>query len=96
MTPEIITPETVLSVIRNPKNRSRKLWTASVVLDRMGVYRRFEKQSNYSKKDRIKVTKILAQLCEEGILTVLKEQHTLHSSTWTSEIAYGIAKKGNS
>jgi hypothetical protein len=42
MTPDPITREQIMAVISDPKNRRRKLWTASVVMDRTGVYRRFE------------------------------------------------------
>jgi hypothetical protein len=84
-----ITCEQILAVIRDPKNRKRKLWTASVVLDRMGVYRRFEDQRNYRKSDRIRVKKLLIELCEAGALRVVKERHTLHSATGTGEVAYG-------
>ena len=85
-----ITREQIMAVIRDPKNRRRKLWTASVVLDRMGVYRRFENLSHYNKNDRIRVKRLLAELCEEGLLRVVKECHTLHSTTNTPEVAYGL------
>lgn len=85
-----ITCEQIMAVIRDPKNRKRKLWTASVVLDRMGVYRRFEDQGNYRKSDRIRVQKLLNELCEAGELQVVKECHTLHSATGTGEVAYGL------
>ena len=79
-----------MAVIRDPKNRRRKLWTASVVLDRMGVYRRFEEQSHYRRNDRLRVKRLLAELCEEGLLRVVKPHHTLHSATGTAEVAYGL------
>ena len=96
MTQEPITREQIMAVISDPKNRRRKLWTASVVLDRMGVYRRFEDQSNYRKNDRLRVKKLLAELCEAGLLRVVKERHTLHSATWTAEVAYGLAVESES
>jgi hypothetical protein len=88
-----LTSETILAVIRNPKNRRRKLWTASVVLDRMGVYRRFEPQTNYQAGDRIRVKRLLEELCEAGLLRVVKARHTLHSATWTPEVAYGLQEQ---
>jgi len=84
-----------MAVISNPKNRGRKLWTASVVLDRMGVYRRFEAQANYRKNDRLRVKKLLAALCNDGLLQVVKERHTLHSATSTAEVAYGLSQNDN-
>ena len=93
MNQERITREQILAVIRDPKNRKRKLWTASVVLDRMGAYRRFEDQRNYRKNDRIRVNRLLAKLCQEGLLKVVKEHHTLHSATWTPEVAYGLPEE---
>ena len=90
MSQEPITPEQILAVIKDPKNSKRKLWTASVVLDRMGVYRRFEDQRNYRKNERIRVKELLAELCDAGLLQVVKERHTLHSATWTPEVAYGL------
>ena len=62
-------------------------------MDRMGVYRRFEAYSNYRKNDRIRVKRLLAELCEEGLLRVVKERHTLHSTTCTAEVAYGLAEE---
>lgn len=50
-----ITSEQILTVIKDPKNRGRKLWTASVVLNRMGVFRRFEPHANYPKNARLRV-----------------------------------------
>jgi len=79
-----------MAVISAPKNRRRKLWTASVVLDRMGVYRRFEDKSHYKKNDRLRVKKLLAELCEAGLLRIVKKRHTLHSATWTDEVAYAL------
>jgi len=64
-----------------------------VVLDRMGVYRRFEDQTNYRKNDRIRVKKLLEQLFLAGLLRVVKEHHTLHSATWTAEVAYGLPEE---
>jgi hypothetical protein len=90
MTQEPITSEAIMAVIRDPKNRKRKLWTASVVLDRMGIYRRFEVLTHYRKKNRIRVKKLLAELCQAGHLRVVKKSHTLHSATWTAEVAYGL------
>ena len=91
-----ITREQIMAVITDPKNRRRKLWTASVVLDRMGIYRRFEDQDNYQRNDRIRVKRLLADLCEAGLLRVVKERHTLHSATWTAEVAYGLPEEGKS
>ena len=85
-----------MAVIRDPKNRRRRLWTASVVLDRMGVYRRFEAYSNYRKNNRLRVKRLLAELCEEGLLRVVKERHTLHSTTCTAEVAYGLPEESES
>ena len=93
MPQEPVSKEQIMAVIRDPKNRRRKLWTASVVLDRMGVYRRFEAYSNDRKKDRIRVKRLLAELCEEGLLQVVKERHTIHSATWTAEVAYGLPEE---
>ena len=90
MIQEPITSEQIMAVISSPKNRKRKLWTASVILDRMGIYRRFENQAHYRKNDRIRVKKLMAALCEAGLLRVVKERHTLHSATWTGEVAYGL------
>lgn len=38
MNEEMITPDAILAVMRDPKNRKRKLWTASVVLDRISHF----------------------------------------------------------
>ena len=91
-----ITREQIMAVITDPRNRRRKLWTASVVLDRMGVYRRFEDQRNYRRADRLRVNKLLADLCEAGLLRVVKQRHTLHSATWTAEVAYGLPEQRES
>jgi hypothetical protein len=91
MDQESITGEQILAVIMNPKNRTRKLWTASVVLDRLGTYRRFEPQTHYKKNDRVRVKRLLEELCQAGLLRVVKERHTLHSATATPEVAYGLA-----
>lgn len=91
MTPKPITRDDILAVIRDPKNRRRKLWTASVVLDRLGVYRRFEDQANYNKNDRLRVKQLLEDLCDDGLLTIVKPRHTLHSATFTAEVAYGLS-----
>ena len=90
MTSDPITREQIMAVINDPKNNRRKLWTASVVLDRMGVYRRFEDQTNYRKNDRLRVKKLLAELCDDGLLRIEKAEHTLHSATGTAEVAYGL------
>ena len=43
-----------MAVIRDPRTRRRRLMDCRhVVLDRMGIYRRFEDQSNYRRNDRI-------------------------------------------
>lgn len=82
-----ITKEAILEVMRDP---TRHLWTASVVVDRLGVYRRFEPHSNYSKRARLRARKLLRELCDEGAVVVVKARHTLHSATWTPEVAYGL------
>lgn len=79
-----------MAVIIDPRNRKRKLWTASVVLDRMGVYRRGEDQRNYRPSDRVRVNRLLAELCDAGLLRIVKASHTLHSATFTAEVAYGL------
>ncbi len=76
--------------MRDPTHGQRKLWTASVVLDRLGIYRRFEAQANYKRNDRIRVKKLLEKLCEAGLIQIVKDQHTLHSTTGTPEVAYGL------
>jgi hypothetical protein len=91
-----VTKEQIMAVVSDPKNRRRGLWTASVVVDRMGVYRRFEAYSNYRKIDRLRVKRLLAELCEERLLRVVKERHTLHSATWTAEVAYGLPEESES
>ena len=91
-----ITREQILAVIKDPINKKRTLWTASVVLDRMGVCRRFGGYAKYRTNDRIRVKKLLAQLCQAGVLRVVKEHHTLHSATGTSEVAYGLPEKQDS
>lgn len=90
MTEAPITREQIMAVIAAPKNSRRKLWTASVVLDRMGVYLRFGNQANYRKNDRLRVKKLLEELFDDGLLRVVKEEHTLHSTTGTAEVAYGL------
>ena len=86
-----ITKDAIISAMQDPRNRRRKLWTASVVLDRLGAYRQCEPQMNYSKRDRLRVKKLLREMHEEGLIVVVKERHTLHSATWTAEVAYGLA-----
>jgi len=94
MTENEITKDAILEVMRDPKNSGRRLWTASVVLDRMGIYRRVENQARYIKRDRLRVRNLLREIYEEGLLVVVKERHTLHSATWTPEVAYGLADSG--
>jgi len=88
-----ITSQAILNVMRDPRNHSRTLWTASVVLDRMGVYRRFEDPRNYSNRDRLRVKKLLEDLHRSGDVVIVKERHTLHSATSTPEVAYGLAER---
>jgi hypothetical protein len=90
MTLRTITREQILAVMRDPRHSKRKLWTASVVLDSVGAYRRFEAQTNYRRNDRICVKRLLGELCRAGHVRVVKERHTLHSATGSSEIAYGL------
>ena len=91
MSQSSITKEAILLVMRNSRHRSRRLWTASVIIDRMGLYRRFSNHTGYSKRARLRVRRLLRELHREGVLVVVKERHTLHSATWTPEVAYGLA-----
>ncbi len=93
MNQPLITHELVLETIKDPKNKTRKLWTASVVLDRLGIYRKFESGANYNKQDRRRVKKLLEELYQAGHLVIVKEQHTLHSATANAEVAYGLPEE---
>lgn len=63
-----LTRDTVLQELQKSRNKKRKIWTASIILDRFGIYRWGEKYENYSRNDRLKANRILKELWVDGIL----------------------------
>lgn len=87
-----ITKAAILAVMRERGRRTGRLWTASVVLDRLGVCRRGSPHARYSRRAGLRVRKLLRELHAEGALIIVKEGHTLQSATGTEEVAYGLAQ----
>lgn len=87
-----ITKSAILAVMHEGGRRTGRLWTASVVLDRLGVCRRFSPHARYSRRARLRVRKLLSELHAEGALIIVKEGHTLQSATGTTEVAYSLAQ----
>ena len=81
MTAETPSRDQTLDAINDPKNRSRVIWTPSIVLERLGIGR----YPNYPKHAYARAKDVLAVLCAEGILIRRSE---LHSHYTLRETAY--------
>jgi hypothetical protein len=86
---DILTEEAALATIFNPKNRNRKVWTATILLDRMGINRSpVPSYRSWSKTNRLKARRILDSLYRKGRLVRATEPDTRNRYIAGREIAY--------
>lgn len=85
---EILSEETVLNMLFDPKNKKRKVWTPTVVLDRMGINRSPVPYDKWSKANRLKAKMILQALWQRGIIVRDVKKDTRNSYLAGAELAY--------
>ena len=85
---EVLTEETALAAILDPKNCRQKVWTATILLDRMGINRSPVPYAKWSKANRLKAKRILDSLWRRGQIVRVPRPDTRNSYLAGSEIAY--------
>ncbi len=81
MNSELFSRSRIMECIKDPKNRRRIIWTASIVLERMVVAR----YPNFPKLEYAKVKRTLKELCADNVLV---QRPRLHTHFTLKETAY--------
>jgi hypothetical protein len=85
---DALSEETALATIRNPKNRRRRVWTATILLNRMGINRGPVSYEKWSKANRLKARTILDALWKKGLIVRAVSPDTRNKYLAPHEIAY--------
>ena len=83
-----ITHEAVLETIFDERNKRRKIWTPTILLDRMGISRSPIPYSNYDKQSLRKAKKVLHELWLQRKLLRKTKPDTRNRYLAGSEVAY--------
>jgi len=83
-----LTHESALETIFDERNKRRKIWTPTILIDRMGISRSPVPYSNYDTPARRRAKKVLHELWLQGKLLRKTEPDTRNSYLAGSEIAY--------
>ena len=83
-----ITHEAVLETIFDKRNKRRKIWTPTILVDRMGIARAPIRLSDYDKQPQRHAKKVLHELWLQGKLLRKVRPDTRNSYRAGSEIAY--------
>lgn len=83
-----ITPEAALETIFDRRNRRRKIWTATILIDRMGISRSPVPYSNYDTQARRQAKKVLHELWLQRKLLRKTRPDTRNAYLAGAETAY--------
>lgn len=83
-----ITQDSVLEAIFDQRNQRRKVWTPTILLDRMGISRSPIHYSTYDTQSRLQIKKILHELWLQRKLLRKTELDTRNMYLAGSEVAY--------
>jgi len=83
-----LTPASALETINDKQNSRRKIWTATILLDRMGIARSPIPYGKWSKQKRLRAKRVLQELWLAGKLVRKPRPDTRNRYLAGSEKAY--------